>query len=175
MYLHRGADLFYLTGINRGGASMTDHNTYGDYMQGAYIGADDGFILVGPRMGGRRWHAMAEDKPYIDEVRIVDESESPKKVMGEVLGKFKLDGKGVMIDDRAWAHGALLLQHHLPTAKISLANEIIAPMRMTMMVMLVRSSTSVNPRRWECRTPMIVLSLWGAVTACLPFPSQRRQ
>jgi Xaa-Pro dipeptidase len=130
MYLHRGADLFYLTGISRGGPSMTDHNTYGDYMQGAYIGADEGFILVGPRMGGRRWQAMAEDKPYVDEVRIVDESESPKKVMGEVLSKFKLDGRGVMVDDRAWAHGLLLLQQHLPEAKISLANEIIAPMRM---------------------------------------------
>lgn len=130
MYLHRGADLFYLTGIERDGPQMTDHNTYGDYVQGAYIGANEGFILVGPRMGGRRWVAMAEDKPYIDEVRIVDESENPKKVMGEVLSKFKLEGQGIMVDDRSWSHATLLLQGHLPNAKFSLANDIIAPMRM---------------------------------------------
>ena len=130
MYLHRGADLFYLTGISRSGPEMTDHNTYGDYIQGAYIGTDDGFILVGPRMGSGRWEAIVKDKPYIDDLRIVDESESPKKVMGEVLSGFKLDGAGVMVDDRAWSHTALLLQEHLPGCELLLANEIIAPMRM---------------------------------------------
>ena len=130
MYLHRGADLFYLTGINRGGPSMTDHNTYGDYMQGAYIGADEGFVLVGPRMGGRRWKAMAEDKPYIDDVRIVDETESPKKVMKEVLATFNLKEGRVMVDDRSWSHATILLHELISNAKISLANEIISPMRM---------------------------------------------
>ena len=130
MYLHRGADLFYLTGIVRGGPEMTDHNSYGDYVQGAYIGADGEFILVGPRMGGRRWIAMAEDKPYIDEVRIIDESETPKRVMEEILSKFNLDGKGIMVDDRAWSHATLLMQEHLPGTKFKLANEILAPMRM---------------------------------------------
>jgi Xaa-Pro dipeptidase len=130
IYLHRGADLFYLTGISRGGPEMTDHNTYGDYVQGAYIGADDLFVLVGPRMGGSRWKAMVEDKPYIDDLRIVGESETPKKVMGEVLARFKLNGAGVMVDDRAWSHTTLLLKEHLPGCKLSLANEIISPMRM---------------------------------------------
>lgn len=130
MYLRRGANLFYLTGIKRGGPENTDHNTYGDYVQGAYIGADEGFILVGPRMGGRRWEREAEDKPYVDEVRIVDESESPKKVMEEVLDKFKVNGLGVMVDDRAWSHTSILLREFLPRSMFSIASEIIAPMRM---------------------------------------------
>ncbi|MBN1682705.1 aminopeptidase P family protein [Candidatus Bathyarchaeota archaeon] len=130
LYLRREADLFYLTGINRSGPSMTDHNSYGDYVQGAYIGADDGFILLGPRMGGRGWIKEADDKPFIDEVRILDETESPKKVMAEVLSKFKIKNNHVIIDNRAWSHTLLLMYEILPKLKTTPASDLISPMRM---------------------------------------------
>jgi Xaa-Pro aminopeptidase len=129
MYLRRGANLWYLAGIQRRGPELTDHNTYGDYVQGAYIGAEEGFVLVGPRMGGTGWVNEAEGKPWVDDVRIIDESETPEKVLEEVLKGFDVKG-GVMVDERAWAHAGLLIQKNLPGTEMSLASDIITPMRM---------------------------------------------
>jgi Xaa-Pro dipeptidase len=130
LYLRREADLFYLTGITRSGPSMTDHNSYGDYVQGAYIGVDKGFILLGPRMGGRGWLKEAEDKPFIDEVRILDETENPKKVLEEVLKKIKIKENQAIIDNRAWSQTLFLIHEILPKLKVSPASEFISPMRM---------------------------------------------
>jgi len=130
MYLIRGANLFYLTGIRRRDPELTDHNTYGDYIQGAYIGTEDGLVLVGPRMGGAGWQKEAEDKPFVDEVRIIDETESPKAVLEEVVRKFRLRGKGLALDDRAWSHTSLMLQGLLLGSEFTLAGDILSPMRM---------------------------------------------
>ncbi|MBL7079074.1 M24 family metallopeptidase [Candidatus Bathyarchaeota archaeon] len=129
MYLRRGAKLWYLAGIRRRGPEMTDHNTYGDYVQGAYIGAEEGFVLVGPRMGSAAWVNEAEGKPWVDELRIIDESETPEEVLEEVLEGFDVKG-GVMVDERAWAHASLLIRKNLPGSEMSLASEIIDPMKM---------------------------------------------
>jgi len=130
MYLRRGANLWYLTGIQRGSPELTDHNTYGDYVQGAYIGADGGFTLVAPRMGAAGWQRQAEGKPWVEEVRIVDESMRPRDVLKEVLAPFRLRGKGVCLEERAWAHTTLLFRELLPYSRLSNAGEILDPMRM---------------------------------------------
>ena len=102
MYLTRGANLWYLTGVQRGAPELTDSNAYGDYICGAYIGANDEFTLVGPRMGGASWLNEAEDKPYIKNVRIINETERPRTVLTEVIRGFPLNGAGIAIDDRVW-------------------------------------------------------------------------
>jgi Xaa-Pro dipeptidase len=130
MHLRRGANLWYLSGIKRGDPELTDHNTYGDYVQGAYIGADGSFTLVAPRMGAASWQREAEDKPWVEAVRIVDESERPKEVMKEVLAPFRLRGKGVCLEERSWAQTVLMLREILPYSKLSNAGEILDPMRM---------------------------------------------
>ena len=130
MYLRRGANLWYLTGIKRSGASLTDHNHYGDYVTGAYIGADSGFTLVAPRMGGSGWQSQAEGKPWVEDVLILDESERPKDMMKRVLDGFKLKGTGICIEERAWAHTTLLLSELEPKSRVTNANELIEPMRM---------------------------------------------
>lgn len=130
MYLRRGANLWYLSGIKPSAPSLTDHNTYGDYIQGAYIGVNGGFTLVGPRMGAEGWHKQAEGKPWVDQVRIVDESERPKLVMKEVLSPFRLRNKGICLEERAWAHTTLLFREILSYSKLSNANEILDPMKM---------------------------------------------
>ena len=130
MYLTRGANLWYLTGIRRRGPELTDSNAYGDYVCGAYIGAEGGFTLVGPRMGGSGWRREAEGKPYVEEVVIFDEHRRPKDVMEEVLNPFRLEGRGISVDDRAWTQTGLLLQELQPKSKLTLASDIVAPMRM---------------------------------------------
>ncbi len=41
VYLTRGANLFYLTGVRRQYDHGTDHNAYGDWACGAYIGREE--------------------------------------------------------------------------------------------------------------------------------------
>jgi Xaa-Pro aminopeptidase len=130
MYLRRGANLWYLSGIKPSGPSLTDHNTYGDYVQGAYIGVDGDFTLVGPRMGAAAWEKQAEGKPWVKEVRIIDESERPINVMKQILTSFNQRGKHLCLEERAWAQTTLLFRKLLPYSKMSNANEIIEPMRM---------------------------------------------
>ncbi len=130
MYLRRGANLFYLTGIKRRGPELTDSNSYGDYIQGAYISLTGGTTIIAPRMGGSGWLKAAEDKPWINEVKILDESERPKEVLKRLFGELSLRGKGVAIEERAWAHTVLLFREVLPYSKLVNANEILEPMRM---------------------------------------------
>ena len=130
MYLRRGANLFYLTGIKRKGPELTDSNSYGDYIHGAYITLTGGITVVAPRMGASGWQRQAEGKPWITRVRILDESERPKEVLREVIGQLNMRGKGVAIEERAWAHTVLLFRQVMPYSKLSNASEIIEPMRM---------------------------------------------
>ena len=130
LYLRRGANLFYFTGIKRRGPELTDSNSYGDYIHGAYISLKGGITIIAPRMGGSSWQREAEGKPWINEVKILDESERPKEVLKRLFGAFNLRGKGVAIEERAWAHTVLLFREVLPYSKLVNANEIIEPMRM---------------------------------------------
>src|SRR5690242_19314983 len=66
IYLTRGANLFYLTGVRRHYDHGTDHNAYGDWASGAYIARTGGVILLAPQMGGGFWRAEGEGKPWID-------------------------------------------------------------------------------------------------------------
>lgn len=130
MFLTYGANLWYLTGFHRRRQEVTDSNTYGDYVSGAYVGADDDIVLVAPRMGGATYQQEAARKPWISELRILDESENPKNVLTEVLDRFRIGDKGISMDDRAWSHTSLLLKEKMPRSRVSIASEIIAPMRM---------------------------------------------
>lgn len=130
LYLRRGANLFYLTGIKRKGPELTDSNSYGDYIHGAYIGQSGGITLVAPRMGGSNWLHEAQDKPWITEVKILNETEHPKEVLRRIFGAYSLRGKGIAVEERAWAHTVLLFRELLPYSKLVNANEIIEPMRM---------------------------------------------
>jgi Xaa-Pro aminopeptidase len=130
MYLRRGANLFYLTGIKRRGPELTDSNSYGDYIHGAYISQSGTITLLAPRMGGSSWQKQAEGKSWISEVIILDESERPKEVLTRLLRSHNLRGKRIAIEERAWAHTVLLLREILPYSKIMNANEILEIMRM---------------------------------------------
>ena len=130
MFLTYGANLWYLAGIRRSHPQLTEENAYGDYVCGAYIGAEDGIRLVAPRMGGSFFQAQAEHKPWITDVRIIDESENPRDVLREVTDTLDTQEHGVSMDDRSWAETSREFQNLMPNYHYSLASEIIAPMRM---------------------------------------------
>ncbi len=130
MYLTYGADLWYLAGIRRRQPELTDTNAYGNYICGAYFDTEDRFTLVAPRMGGEFFHDEASGKPWINDVRIINESESPNDVLIEILNTFKLKNKEISMDDRSWMQSGLLFQQILSDNSFSLASDIISPMRM---------------------------------------------
>jgi len=136
MFLPPGANLFYLTGIRRQEQGGTDHNAYGDWIVGGYIGLNDGVTLLAPRMGGKYFQGEAQDKPWIESVRLIQESESPFDVLQQTLSRFHLSpgqglsGKKIALDDRVWAQTFLAYRQLLPDGEFVLASEIIAPMRM---------------------------------------------
>ena len=130
MFLDYGANLWYLTGVHRRQPQLTDSNAYGDYLCGAYISVDDEIILVAPRMGGSFFQREAEKIPWITDVRIINEQETPNDVLSEIVERYHLKGKRISLDDRAWMQTGLLFQHMILNCRISFASDIITPMRM---------------------------------------------
>ena len=132
LYLHPGANLFYLTGIHRQEEGGTDHNAYGDYVFGGYLGASGGVTLLAPRMGGAYWDGEAHDKPWIEAVRHIDESESPLDVMRQAVSHVLPSPQGAKLglDDRTWARSVIALRQALPDAQLVLASELLMPLRM---------------------------------------------
>jgi Xaa-Pro dipeptidase len=130
LFLTPGANLFYLAGVPHRDHYRTDHNAYGDWAVGAYIGLRGGLVQVAPRMGGEYFLAQAEDKPWFEPVRLIDESEDPLDVMRQVLSRFDLKNKRVALEDHSWAQTVLAFQHLLPGTELVTASELIAPMRM---------------------------------------------
>ena len=133
MFLTPGANLFYLTGIRQRDNYRTDHNAYGDWAVGGYIGhneGNEGIVMTAPRMGGQYFQAEVQDKPWFEPLRVIQESEDPLKVMRQVLSRFDLKGKKVAMDDHAWAQTVLAFGRLLPYTELVMASQIVAPMRM---------------------------------------------
>jgi Xaa-Pro aminopeptidase len=132
MFLPRAANLFYLTGIRRQLEHGTDHNAYGDWLSGGYLGQQGAVQVVAPRMGGGFFVHEAEGKPWVGGVRLIQESERPIDVLRQTLAEFGLrGGKGrIAVDERSWAQLTIAISELLPEVEIVNANEIIAPLRM---------------------------------------------
>ncbi len=134
LYLPRAANLFWLTGIRREPVQGTDHNAYGDWVAGGYIGLDGPVRLVAPRMGGAFFVEEAVGKPWFEEVRLVREPEDPLDVLRETLDAFGLRDGGrsvrIAVDERTWAQTTLAMQALVPGVVLSSASDFIAPLRM---------------------------------------------
>jgi Xaa-Pro aminopeptidase len=131
-FLPRGANLCYLSGVHRQLEHGTDHNAYGDWLSGGYLGQDGPVQLVVPRMGGGFWVNEAEGKPWIAGPRLIVEPIPPLEALRETLAGFELTSgkKRVAVDERAWAQFTMAIRELLPAAELVSANAIIAPMRM---------------------------------------------
>jgi len=133
IFLPRGANLFYLTGVRRQLEHGTDHNAYGDWLAGGYLGQTGPAQLVVPRMGGGFFLAEAEGKPWIADVRLVMEAERPAEVLRQTLAALGLGGAGrarLAVDERAWAQWTLAVGELFPHVELVNANDLIAPLRM---------------------------------------------
>ena len=132
MFLPRAANLFYVSGIRRQLEHGTDHNAYGDWLSGGYIGQEGPVQLVAPRMGGGFWVNEAEGKPWVVGPRLILEPIAPLEALRETLAGFGLtSGRGrIALDERTWSQFAMAILTLMPGAELVNANEIIAPLRM---------------------------------------------
>jgi Xaa-Pro aminopeptidase len=132
MFLPPAANLYYLTGIRRQLEHGTDHNRYGDWLSGGYIGQEGPVQVVVARMGGGFWVKEAQGKSWVAGVRLIMEPIDPKEALRETLTGFGITGgkKRIAVDDRAWAQLVMGIHELLPEAEIVSANDIIWPMRM---------------------------------------------
>lgn len=134
MFLPRGANLFYLTGVRRQLEHGTDHNAYGDWLAGGYLGPSGEVSLIVPRMGGGYFVDEAAGKPWIGGVRLIQEAEEPAAVLRQTLADFGV-GTGtqrvrVAVDERTWAHWTMAATSLVSGLELVNANELIAPLRM---------------------------------------------
>jgi Xaa-Pro aminopeptidase len=157
VYVLRGANLFYLTGVRRELEHGTDHNAYGDWVCGGFIGRDR-LILTAPRMGGGFYLSEAEDKPWINEVRIIDEREDPAKVMHEVIQGVSTSPTRIAIDDRAWAQTTIALSGLYPDAALSLASSLINPLR------AIKDPDEIDAMK---RASLLADEVWSEITSSL--------
>lgn len=130
VFLTPAANLFYMTGIPHRDHYRTDHNAYGDWAVGAFIGPEGKVALTAPRMGGEYFAAQVVDKPWLAGPRIINEAEDPLEVMRELLAGAGLShARRVAVEDHAWAETALAFRRLLPATELVLASRLIAPMR----------------------------------------------
>ncbi|MDQ2786419.1 MAG: Xaa-Pro peptidase family protein [Chloroflexota bacterium] len=130
VYLTRGANLFYLAGVRRHYDHGTDHNAYGDWASGAFIAREGGLILLAPQMGGGFWVAEGQEKPWIDAVRLIPEHASPAEEMRTVIAELSSTIRHVAVDEHTWGQTILAFNEFLPDVRLSLASDLITPMRM---------------------------------------------
>lgn len=132
MFLPRAANLYYLTGIRRQLEHGTDHNAYGDWLSGGYIGPDGPVQLVTPRMGSGFWIKEAEGKPWVVGPRLILEPIDPVQALRETLAGFGLTGgkARIAVDERTWAQQVLAIQSLLPGVELVSADDLIDPLRL---------------------------------------------
>jgi len=132
MFLPRAANLYYLTGIRRQLEHGTDHNAYGDWLSGGYIGTEGPVQVVAPRMGGNYWVNEAKEKPWVSGVRLIMEPIAPIDALKETLAGFGITGGKVKIavDERAWAQWTMAIRDLLPEAELVNASEIVMALRL---------------------------------------------
>ncbi len=132
IFLPAAANLYYLTGIRRQLEHGTDHNRYGDWLCGGYIGQTGPVQVVAARMGGGFWVNEAEGKPWVAGVRLIMEPIAPITALQETLSGFGLTGgrKRIAVDERAWSRFAMGIRELLPEAELVSANDLITPLRM---------------------------------------------
>ncbi len=131
MFLPRAANLYYLTGIRRQLEHGTDHNAYGDWLSGGYIGTEGPVQVVAPRMGGNYWVNEAKEKPWVAGVRLIMEPIAPIDALKETLAGFGITGGPVKIavDERVWTQWTMAIRELLPEVELVNASEIVMALR----------------------------------------------
>ncbi|MBV7329841.1 Xaa-Pro peptidase family protein [Chloroflexi bacterium TSY] len=126
LFLNRSANLRYLTGIPRDEPNFGNTIYPGEWLTGAWIPQSGAPILTLPRMLAD-FH-MGNVTGY--DVRVLGDADDPVGMVRNVLASLQIGPNGqVAVDDRAWAELVLNLRQLLPRVQLSLASDLLMPLR----------------------------------------------
>ncbi len=128
-FLAMSSDLQYLSGVLRQPHNPTDDDKHGDELYGAFITPQKGPIFLVPRMGASEYvKAQAQDKPWIEDIVVIDDGDELDKVATDILKKVG-NPKRIAVNDRLWARSLWRLHQVTGDGEFGNASEIIAPLR----------------------------------------------
>ena len=128
-FLAMSSDLQYLTGVLRQPHNPTDDDKHGDELYGAFITPEQGPIFLAPRMGASEYvQSQAEDKPWIEDIVVIDDGDDLDKVTRDILKKVG-NPKRLAVNDRLWARSMFRFRQTDNSMEFGNASEIIAPLR----------------------------------------------
>ena len=126
IFLSPSANLHYVTGIPRDEPNFGNTIYPGEWLTGAWIPQNGAPILTLPRMLAE-FH-MGTVTGY--DVRILPDAGDPLDMVKDVLTSLAVQPEAnIALEDRSWAEFILNLKSVLPAAVLTLASEILMPLR----------------------------------------------
>lgn len=127
VFVHRGSDLDYLTGLHRDLPNYGRNIHPGDWLQGAWISPRKGAILAVPRITS---DITPEVSGSVDEIRILADWGSPDAMVKGIIDFMDLPKRArVAISDDAEAQTLIRLQALLPDVRFVSATNLLMQMR----------------------------------------------
>ena len=128
MFLSPLASWQYLTGVVRQ-QNYSEMIFPGDWIRGAFISQDKGPILCVPRLQSEVLIRQTQGKPWIQDVRVCGEQDDADALLKGIIADLGVRGNTVAMGDRAWASSVSAIRRALPGATVTMASEIIMPLR----------------------------------------------
>lgn len=127
VFVHRGTDLDYLTGLHRDLPNYGRNIHPGDWLQGAWISPEKGAILAVPR---RTSEITPEVVESVDEVRVLADWDSPEAMVKGILASMNLPkGPRIAVSDDAEAQTLVRLQELIPDVRFVSATSLLMQLR----------------------------------------------
>ncbi|MCB0061619.1 MAG: aminopeptidase P family protein [Caldilineaceae bacterium] len=126
LFLSRSANLHYVTGIPREEPNFGNTIYPGEWLTGAWIPQQGTPILTLPRMLAS-FH-MGAVEGY--DVRVLPDAGDPAEMVRDLLQALAVDTTPrIAVEDRSWSELLLHVQRLRPEAIISLASQLLMPLR----------------------------------------------
>ena len=129
LFLPNSSALEWLTGLKRELGGPTEQNHNGGWVAGMYLGLAGRGVLLEPRLHAEVVERQLGEKPWIAELRPVDETANANAMATDVVRELRRGRGAIAVGERAWAKSVIALAAAAPDAKIVNAGDILWPMR----------------------------------------------
>jgi Xaa-Pro aminopeptidase len=139
VFVHRGTDLDYLTGLHRDLPNYGRNIHPGDWLQGAWISPATGAILALPRI---TTDITPEVTGAVDDVWVLTDWDTPEAMLAGIVASMRLPKSPlVAISDNAEAQTLVKLQELIPDVRFTSATRLLMQMR------VIKSASEIETLR----------------------------
>jgi Xaa-Pro dipeptidase len=125
MFLSPSANLEYLTGERRRKPTFAHLLWTNGWVMGAWVTRDRDPFFTAPRMAAD--YELKNEEGW--EVRVLEDDGNSTAFLKQIADELKLAGKRVAIEDRAWSQFLIDFLNAVPSVKLTVASEVMAPVR----------------------------------------------